>query len=530
MAAGGGSGRLGARSARRGLIAAVLTVLVAVPALIWAFRPPYWRYPDPDFILAYNGLLLAEGLPQEFFDHTAYVYLLALAGWYQLLHAIGLLGVHTVSALPPVADRAAFDAAWAGIVQAGRAMMLVTAIGFVVMFASLTGRWLRDWRLGLLAGLLLAGASGVVGQTHFMRTELLSSMLVVVTLFLVVLAPRQTPMRQLLFLAGAGLCAVLAVATKVFAVIPLAGLPILALCLMDRRSELPQPERSAPSTAAAVVLIGLLALIAAGAMVAHAISLGTKTAYAYKPVAFGIFGLYQALIAAIVVGAMLGYARIYGVPRIGTLMAAMALGAGVAVGVLALGIKFNEKNVLAILSPVEHMYVFSTWIHHDLEKDASVLSTNLVRKLVTGISLVLDQRLPIRRPANMIILEWLTIAGIGFGLRDRDRRWMWQAILLILFAWGIQVTFYLRGPSLWYFAYTDPFVVLAAVIVAARWQRLISFKPVRWAAVAVVLVYFVLGQLQLRAWNAAYHPDPKTQCEWHPAYLKRLEVFPFCRT
>jgi hypothetical protein len=502
------------------LLAALLIALVAGPAAVHAYRTSVWVYPDPDFILAYHALIFAEGLPQDFFDHTAYLYLLLLGGWYQLLHAVAVLGAPTVSALPPMADRSGFDAAWAAIIQAGRAFSILTTTGFVLLFALLVGRWRKDWRLGLLAGLLLAAAPGAMSQAYYLRTELISSMLVMLTIFCVIFAPRQpTIERQLALLAGAGLFAMLAVATKVFAVVPLLAVPLLAFALRDARDCGPKRIPLAPRTAAVVIAIFALASVAAIVLVAGTIS--RRWPFSYTPVVFGLFGLYQALIAVAVVAAMAIYAWLRDVPWRIALAAMAALGTGIALGVLALGIKYDATNVVAILNPVEHMYGFAIGMNPD------ILSGGLLTRLAKGIGGLFTQRF-LRTPTNMIILEWLTLGGMAIGWRDRDRKWIWQAGLLLCIVWGLQAVFGLRQLILWYYAYTDPFVILAAVIVAARWQGVLSSKRGCVIAVAFLILYFVMGHLQIRGMTRL-HSSVKASCEWHHAMLKRLETFPDCR-
>jgi hypothetical protein len=58
----------------------VLAGGLAASCLALGFRLPYWRNADQDLVLAYHGLLLNDGLPQEYFDHPGYLYFLVIAG------------------------------------------------------------------------------------------------------------------------------------------------------------------------------------------------------------------------------------------------------------------------------------------------------------------------------------------------------------------------------------------------------------------------------------------------------------------
>src|SRR3982074_251507 len=80
----------------------------------------YWRNADMDFMVIYNALVLNDGKPQLFFDHTAYITILSVKLWFQLLHALGLLGAWSLSAIPSASSPAAFDTAMTDAVRAGR--------------------------------------------------------------------------------------------------------------------------------------------------------------------------------------------------------------------------------------------------------------------------------------------------------------------------------------------------------------------------------------------------------------------------
>ena len=79
-----------------------LTAIVAGMAasfLLFGYALIYWRNADMDFMVIYNALVLNDGKPQLFFDHTAYITILSVKLWYQLLHALGLLDAWSLSAI-----------------------------------------------------------------------------------------------------------------------------------------------------------------------------------------------------------------------------------------------------------------------------------------------------------------------------------------------------------------------------------------------------------------------------------------------
>src|SRR4030088_2308325 len=80
----------------------------------------YWRNADMDFMVIYNALVLNDGKPQLFFDHTAYLTILSVKFWFRLLHGLGLLDAYSLATMPSAANTAAFDAAMTSAVRAGR--------------------------------------------------------------------------------------------------------------------------------------------------------------------------------------------------------------------------------------------------------------------------------------------------------------------------------------------------------------------------------------------------------------------------
>src|ERR1700676_3531686 len=84
-----------------------LTAIVAGMAasfFLFGYALIYWRNADMDFMVIYNAVVLNDGKPQLFFDHTAYITILSVKFWFELLHAVGLLDAYSLSAMPPASD------------------------------------------------------------------------------------------------------------------------------------------------------------------------------------------------------------------------------------------------------------------------------------------------------------------------------------------------------------------------------------------------------------------------------------------
>src|ERR1700683_2723138 len=111
-------------------LAAIIAGL-AVSFFLFGYALIYWRNADMDFMVVYSALALNDGKPQVFFDHTAYITILSLKLWYQLLHALGLPDPWPRSALPSPSDGPAFEAAMTHAIRAGRVLAFLIATGCV---------------------------------------------------------------------------------------------------------------------------------------------------------------------------------------------------------------------------------------------------------------------------------------------------------------------------------------------------------------------------------------------------------------
>src|SRR3981081_3879104 len=92
---------------------------VAASFFLFGYALVYWRNADMDFMVVYNALLLNDGKPQQFLDHTAYLTILSVQIWFKLLHGLGLLAAWPLSAMPAASNPAAFDAAMTSAIRAG---------------------------------------------------------------------------------------------------------------------------------------------------------------------------------------------------------------------------------------------------------------------------------------------------------------------------------------------------------------------------------------------------------------------------
>ena len=141
---------------------AAIVAGMAASFLLFGYALIYWRNADMDFMVIYNALVLNDGKPQLFFDHTAYITIVSLKLWFQLLHALGLLDAWSLSSIPPASNAAAFDSAMTSAVRAGRVLAWLIATGSVLIFAGLMRLVVRDWRIAQIATFAFAFSGGMV--------------------------------------------------------------------------------------------------------------------------------------------------------------------------------------------------------------------------------------------------------------------------------------------------------------------------------------------------------------------------------
>lgn len=521
------------------LLCAGLAAAMALSVLLVGFRLPYWVHSDQDLVLAYHGLLFGDGLPQEYFDHPGYGYFLVIDVWYRLLHAAGLLPVASLSALPPGSDVAVTEAVWQSLVQAGRALSILLTAAFAVSYATLLRGLVEDRRVALLAGILLAFGVGLTAQGRQMRTDLLSAGFVVLGLLLVLRAVRPADGKpcggaSLLQLALGGLLVGLAMVTKVQAVFLAMGLPVAAI-LFGRRAEA-VPEKGW-GVAALVGLLAAAAAVPAFGLIQAGLAGWGRAVYPYTPVGSwpggGLSGGgYQAIVAGWVLVGILVHAAVHRVPAARAVAGAAAVLLGLAVGLLALDIRWNEQNAIAVANFVEHMFVFSSWRHGaELQGQGNVVGQGTLGLLLAGIGRTLAIRTIVLHPDNIpqtIVVEWFALAGAVVLWRRGERLAAVQALFLLLVAWGLESLFSLRGFQRAYAAYTDPLAILSAAWVLARMPGLLDrTRPRRWILGGVALVV-----VAAHAWpviETRKLPNPATHCEWIPIYMPKVAPFPFCR-
>jgi hypothetical protein len=511
---------------RRGLTAIVGGL--AASFFLFGYALIYWRNADMDLMVVYNALVLNDGKPQLFFDHTAYLTILSLKLWFRLLHALGLLDAYSLSAIPPASNAAAFDAAMTGAVRAGRVLAWLIATGCVLIFAALVRRIVRDWRIALLATFAFAFSGGIAVHSRILRSELVAACPVVFALMVLIVVGRSSSIARPLWMAvAAGLC-VLGLENKVQAILMIGALPLLMLPFGSPNSASAAFWRN-PRSSWFAAGIAAVAAIASASAAWPLISVGFDRALLdaahFHPLLLGRFGLYRPALLALIAACMIAYAAIWRISAAETLASMLAVAAGASIALLALDVQYDANNVIAVLNPLEKMLTFADSNTTDVANGSSlsgilILMLDGVASVLARYSFVLHSS---ARPT--VFLTWLIVPGIIVAWRRGEKLVAIQAFALLMAAIGIDALGVRRGLKSEYFIFTDPLIIIAGAILL---DCLSDLRFRKWAyplGVTLLGLHIAIGQAEPIKY-AMKRSGPESTCEWSRYYLPLLP--PWC--
>jgi hypothetical protein len=513
---------------RGGLTAIV--VGLAVSFFLFGFAVIYWRNADMDFMVIYSALAMNDGKPQQFLDHTAYLTILSIKSWFQLLHGLGLLDAYTLPAVPPAADAPAFDAAMTSAVRAGRVLALLIATGCVLIFASLARRILHDWRAALLATLAFALSGGVAVHSRILRSELVAALPVIFALMILIASGRRAHIaRPLALAAAAGLC-VLGLENKVQAILLIGLLPLVILPFGSANSRsVAFWNETRPSwlVAAAAAIAAIVAAWAAWPLVGTGLDRGLLDAAHFAPLVAGRFGIYQIALLLLIVGCMVAYAVIWRVSAAEALASMSAVAAGASIALLVLNVDYNASNVIAVFNPLEKMITFADTTTTNAANGSNLSAILLL--LLDGVGSVLARYTFVLHssPRPTVFLIWLIIPGIMYAWRRGERLAALQALLLMLAAIGIDTLGVRRGLKSEYFIFTDPLIILAGAILLDALRDLHFTKWTYPVAMILFGLHLAVGQAEPVKY-AFKRTGPESICEWNPYYMPLMPL-PWCK-
>jgi hypothetical protein len=509
-----------------------LTAIVAGLAasfFLFGYGLIYWRNADMDLMVIYNALVLNDGKPQLFFDHTAYLTILSLKLWFQLLHVLGLLDPYSLSAIPPASNAAAFDAAMTGAVRAGRVLAWLIATGCVLIFAALVRRIVRAWRIALMATFAFAFSGGIAVHSRILRSELVAACPVIFAVMVLIVVGRSGSIARPLWMAvAAGFC-VLGLENKVQAILLIGALPMLVLPFGGAESASVASWSNTRSSWLATGIAAVAAIASASAawpLIATGFDRALLDAAHFHPMLLGRFGLYQAALLALIAACMIAYAAIWHVSAAETLASMFAVAAGASIALLALDVQYNASNVIAVINPLEKMLTFADANTTDVANGSSLSGILLfvldgVASVLARYSFVLHSS---ARPT--VFLTWLIVPGIIVAWRRGERLVALQALALLLAAIGIDALGVRRGLKSEYFIFTDPLIIIAGAILLDSLSDLSLRKWAYPVAVTLFGLHIAVGQAEPIKY-ALKRSGPESICEWSRYYLPLLPL-PWC--
>ncbi len=497
--------------------------------LLYGYALVYWRNADMDFMVIYNALIMNDGKPQLFFDHTAYITIISTRALVEALHHIGLLDTYSLSTMPSASDPQAFGAAMTNLVRAGRVLAFLIATGCVLVFAGLIRAIVRDWRIALLATFAFAFSGGIAVHSRILRSELMSACPVIFALMILMMTGlRASAVRPLWIALAAGLC-VLGLENKVQAILLIAALPLLILPFGGRHSASMtfwRKDRLAFPFAILMVVGAAMTTWAAMPLIMTGLDRALLAGAGFRPLLFGQFGIYQTALLLLIGGCMLAYALMWRISLTETLASMAAVVTGASGALLLLHLDYNTGNVIAVLNPMEKMLTFADQGTVVAASKSSLV--DLVSLLADGTASVLARYSFFLHssPRPTVFFVWLIVPGIVYAWRRGERQVAIQALLLLLTAVGIDSLGVRRGLKSEYFIFTDPLIILAGALLLGRLADLRSHK---WAyPIAIVLfgLQIVVGQAEPIKY-ALMRRGPEPVCEWNQYYLPLLAL-PWC--
>jgi hypothetical protein len=472
---------------------AVLFLIPLALVFYYGIAHPYTTTADMDLAVAGHALNFNSGTPQTHYDHPGYVNFLLFSWWVKASSLLGLIPAHTWSGVLSSPDP---ESAFANVVITGRIYSAVIAGMLGVLFYHLLRLLTGSRHAALLGALALVFSAGLVHQASILRPELLSSLLVLLTLHQLIKAANGAGLRSstVISLALAGGTAILALMTKLQAIVALLILPT-GIILFGRRRD--RQMCDVPGTSFTPEQLSYT--LAAAAFASPALMLAATYIHAswvwpgpYLPLS----GYYQILVATYLVGATLLYARIYKKTFAEWCIGLTALLTGMATASYLNFAKFLDQNIVALAN-------FIDWLRHytvsTISQNPDSTLLDMLQFVSGSASSLLTRYITIEgaqeRPTVILLWTSLIVAGYLFA----KRAWLPGSRILLFLALAIltELAFTLRYMDPSYLIYVEPWIIIAYALAISHlpgveWKNMI----VRTVATALTAAY-ILGSLQV---------------------------------
>lgn len=506
----------------------VIIATLTLSFLLLGYFLIYWRTADMDFMVVYSALVMNGGRPQEFFDHPSYYTILSVKTWFEFLHTLGLVKVHTIADVP--ADPAGFDAAMTSVIRAARIVAWLTATATVLIFAALMRAIVRDWRVALLAAYAFAFSGGMAFHIRVLRSEMIAAAFTVFALMTLILAARRATIWRPLAVGGASLLCMLAIENKISAVLVVAALPVLALTFGTKDSPSAGLWRNTPlawSIALVTAVVAALLAFAAAPLVITGLDPATVARSGMHPFLAGRYGIYQSALLIFTLLCMIAFAGLWKISLAETLTSIFAVIAGIALGLLALDIAYNVNDVTTVINPVERMLMYAALPGTEGGTPGSGALVKIILMNMGGI-LARYSYIFAASPRPAVFLIWLIVPGIGCAWWKGERQTALQAALLMLTAFGVDTLGNQRGLGLpaSYYVFTDPLIILAGALLLVRMTDLRFMKWAYPIGAMLLVVHFVYSQAEpvKRAFSKRGNEEI---CGWNRSMVPLLPI-PWC--
>jgi hypothetical protein len=480
----------------RGGLAAIIAGL-ALSFFLFGYAVIYWRNADMDFMVIHNALAMNDGKPQHFFDHTAYLTILTVKYWFQLLHGLGLLDAWSLSSMPSASDAAAFDAAMTHAVRAGR--------------------------------ILFAFSGGVAVHSRILRSEFLAAMPVIFALLILIAVGRRASFARPLAIGLAAALCMLGLENKVQAILLIGVLPLVVLPFGSSEGASVALWRGTPAAWLATAVAAVTAGLAAGTvwpLIAAGLDRTLLEAAHFRPLLMGRFGVYQVGLTALTGACMIAYAAIWRISIAETLASMFAIVAAASVTFLLLDLHYDPRNVIAVANPLEKMLTFADAATNDAASAPG--PSAIIRLLLADLGSVLARYTFVLQPSARptVFLTWLIVPGIVVAWRRGERLAALQSLMLLLAAVGIDTLGVRRGLKSEYFIFTDPLIVIAGAILLDHLTELRFARFTYAIGTMLLVVHLVVGQAE-PVKHAFKVTGPESICEWNGHYMPLLAL-PWC--
>ncbi len=365
-------------------------------------------------------------------------------------------------------------------------------------------------------------------HSRILRSELVAACPVIFALMILMIVGRGASRWRPLAMAAASALCVLGLENKVQAILLIALVPLVILPFGSIRSASVAFWQNTRQSWLLVIAAGLVAGAAswtAWPLAVTGFDRHLLHAAGFHPLVLGRYGIYQLVLIAFIVLAMIGYAALWRIAIAETLASIGAVAAGAAVTLLLLDLAYDTNNVIAVFNPLEKMLTFADAGTADAAHGSGLGAIVL---LLQGLGSVLARyTFALHSSARpTVFLTWLIIPGMVYAWRRGERRAALQALALMGAAIAIDTLGVRRGLKSEYFIFTDPLIILAGAVLLDRLRDLRFHK---WAyPIGVTLIVLHVGVGQSEPIKYAFkRTGPQSVCEWHDYYMPLLSL-PWC--